>query len=72
MKVKKVKEVMIPLLEYATVNEEDTLETAVKTLLASHQTMDQSKYKHRVRLNLNTVNLEALNILQKWDYPDLA
>ncbi|MBU8849071.1 MAG: CBS domain-containing protein [Desulfobacterales bacterium] len=50
MKPKKVKEVMIPLQEYATVNEEDTLETAVKTLLASHKTTDQSKYKHRAVL----------------------
>jgi len=50
MNEKKVKEVMVPLLEYATVNEDDTLETAVKTLLASHKTADQSKYKHRAVL----------------------
>ncbi|WP_299977316.1 CBS domain-containing protein [Desulfobacula sp.] len=50
MELIKVKEIMVPLLEYATVNEEDTLETAVRTLLASHQTADQSKYKHRAVL----------------------
>ena len=50
MNVKKVKEVMVPLSEYATVNEEDTLETAVRTLLASHKTATQHGYKHRAVL----------------------
>ncbi|MBT4876123.1 MAG: CBS domain-containing protein, partial [Desulfobacula sp.] len=35
MKIQKVKELMIPLSEYATVNEDDTLEKAVKTLCDS-------------------------------------
>jgi len=50
MEIKKVKEVMVPLSEYATVNEEDTLETAVRTLLDSHKTATQHEYKHRAVL----------------------
>ena len=34
MKIKKVYEVMIPLSEYATVNENDTLKTAISLILS--------------------------------------
>ena len=46
MKDKKVKEVMIELSDYATVSEEDTLDTAIRTL---KQAREDSRYKHRHR-----------------------
>lgn len=52
MEIKLVKDLMIPLSEYATVNEDDTLKTALKTLHdAQAQTSNQtSHYKHRAVL----------------------
>lgn len=51
MKEKKISELMIPLSEYAIVNEEDTLKTAIKTLHDSHdKTSAQYTYKHRAVL----------------------
>ncbi|OGR13078.1 MAG: hypothetical protein A2277_02325 [Desulfobacterales bacterium RIFOXYA12_FULL_46_15] len=46
MKEKKVKEVMIALSDYATVSENDTLATAIKTLKNAR---DDSKYIHKHR-----------------------
>lgn len=51
MKEKKISELMIPLSEYAIVNEEDTLKTAIKTLYESHKTStNKYMYKHRAVL----------------------
>ena len=50
METKKVREVMIPLSEYATVNEDDTLEDAIKTLHHSQQAISNNDYKHRAIL----------------------
>ncbi len=50
MDTKKVKDVMIPLSEYATVNETDTLQDAIKTLYHSQQTLSNNEYKHRAVL----------------------
>ena len=49
MKDKKVKEIMIPLSDYATVSEEDTVVHAIKAL-KSAQNDTKHKYKHRAVL----------------------
>ncbi len=51
MKIKLVKELMIPLSEYATVHEDDSLRTAIKTLHDT-QTLNAPPrhYKHRAVL----------------------
>lgn len=50
MKIQFVKELMIPLSEYATVHEEDTLEKAIKTLRETQTRNDPEHYKHRAVL----------------------
>jgi CBS domain containing-hemolysin-like protein len=50
MKIKLVKELMIPLSEYATVNEEDTLKKAIATLQETQIQNDPKQYKHRAVL----------------------
>ncbi|MCK5541899.1 MAG: CBS domain-containing protein [Desulfobacterales bacterium] len=50
MKIKKVNEVMIPLSEYATVNEDDTLEKAIRTLHDVQKATSMDAYKHRAVL----------------------
>lgn len=50
MKIRKVKEIMIPLAEYATVNEDDTLKKAIETLHHSQQKPSSQSYKHRAVL----------------------
>ncbi|MBU1195916.1 MAG: CBS domain-containing protein [Proteobacteria bacterium] len=51
MKEKKINELMVPLSEYAIVNTEDTLKTAIKTLYESHKTStNKYMYKHRAVL----------------------
>ena len=69
MNTKKVKEVMIPLSEYATVNENDTLEKAIRTLYHSQKTLPTDTYKHRAVLvydkNGNiTGKVSALDVLR--------
>jgi CBS domain-containing protein len=49
MREKRVKEIMIPLSDYATVSEEDTLTAAVKALKKS-QADKTYRYKHRAVL----------------------
>ncbi len=53
MKTKMVKDLMVPLSEYATVSEEATLCEAVLALKASQEGFDQTKYRHRSILILN-------------------
>jgi CBS domain-containing protein len=50
MHTKKVKEVMIPLNEYAIVNENETLEKAIKILYQSQKKISPDAYKHRAIL----------------------
>lgn len=45
-----VKDLMIPLKDYATVSEDATLYEAVKTLKEAQQEFDQSPYRHRAIL----------------------
>lgn len=52
MKTKLVKDLMIPLSEYATVSEDATLFDAVVALKASQAGFDQAKYRHRAILVL--------------------
>ena len=49
MKDKNVKEIMIPLSDYATVSEEETLANAIKALKESHKD-NNLRYKHRAIL----------------------
>ena len=52
MKTKLVKDLMVPLSEYATVSEEATLSDAVAALKQSQADFDQQKYRHRAILVL--------------------
>jgi CBS domain-containing protein len=50
MKTKQVKDIMVPLSEYATVSEDSTLRDAVAALKKSQANYDQAKYRHRAVL----------------------
>jgi CBS domain containing-hemolysin-like protein len=50
MSSRKVKEVMIPLTEYATISQEATLYQAVLALEETYAHTDQQKHKHRALL----------------------
>lgn len=50
MKGKQVKDIMVPLSEYATVSENATLSEAVAALKRSQADFDQAKYRHRAIL----------------------
>lgn len=50
MKTKRVKDLMVPLSEYATVSKDATLSDAVLALRKAQEKYDQSKYKHRAIL----------------------
>ncbi len=52
MKTRPVKDLMVPLSEYATVSEEATLSEAVLALKKSQADFDQAKYRHRAILVL--------------------
>ena len=53
MKTKLVKDLMVPLSDYATVSEDATLNDAVLALKQSQADFDQSKYRHRAILILS-------------------
>lgn len=64
-----VKELMVPISEYATVNKDATLHEAVLALEEAQEKYDQSKYKHRAVLVLDKDNkvvgkLSQLNVLR--------
>ena len=61
MKNKLVKDLMVPLSEYATVTEDATLGEAVAALKASQASFDPGKHPHRAILILN----EQRNVLGK-------
>jgi CBS domain-containing protein len=50
LKTKLVKDLMVPLSEYATVSEDATLNEAVLALKQSQANFDQAKYRHRAIL----------------------
>ncbi len=50
MKSKRVKELMVPLSEYATVSKEATLFQAVQALEKAQEEFDQTRYRHRAVL----------------------
>ena len=53
METKLVKDLMVPLSDYATVSENATLSEAVAALKASQKAFNQGKYRHRAILILN-------------------
>lgn len=53
MKTKSVKDLMVPLSDYATVSEDATLNEAVAALKQSQAQFDQQKYRHRAVLVLD-------------------
>ena len=53
MKTKLVKDLMVPLSDYATVSEDATLNDAVLALKQSQADFDQAKYRHRAILVLD-------------------
>ncbi len=53
MKTMRVSEIMVPLSEYATVSENDTLRDAVAALKQSQANFDQARYRHRAILVFN-------------------
>jgi CBS-domain-containing membrane protein len=53
MKTRKVKDLMVPLAEYATVNEEASLHAAVLALEEAQKHFRQDRYKHRAILVLD-------------------
>jgi len=56
LKTTLVKDIMVPLSEYATVSEDATLGEAVAALKQSQADFDQAKYKHRAILVLDDNN----------------
>jgi CBS domain-containing protein len=56
MKNKRIKDIMVPLSEYATVSEEDSLRDAVAALKKSQENFDKAKYRHRAILVFNKDN----------------
>lgn len=56
MKTKTVKELMVPLSEYATVSKDATLCDAVLALREAQKNYDQTKYRHRAILIFNEKN----------------
>ena len=56
MKSKNVKEMMVPLAEYATVPETATLLDAVKALRKAQASFDQQRHRHRAILVIDGAN----------------
>jgi len=54
VKTKLVKDLMVPLSDYATISEDATLSEAVAALKESQEAFDQGKYRHRAVLILDT------------------
>lgn len=50
MQIRKIDQIMVPLSEYATVHENNTLAEAMKTLKDSHKTTSKDTYRHRAVL----------------------
>jgi len=63
VKTKLVKDLMVPLSDYATVSEDASLSEAVSALKQSHAEFDPEKYRHRAILVLG----EKQNVVGKVD-----
>lgn len=61
-----VKELMVPLSEYATVSEGSTLFDAVTALEKAQEEFDHTKYRHRAVLILDK-NKRVIGKLSQWD-----
>ncbi len=66
MESTKVKDLMVPLAEYATVTEDATLNEAVLALDEAQNKVDQSREKHRAILVLDK-NRHLVGKLTQWD-----
>lgn len=67
MKSIKVKELMVPLAEYATVSEEATLYEAVNALEEAQKGVDTNRDKHRAVLVLDDKG-RVVGKLSQWDF----
>ena len=65
MKTIKVKELMVPLKDYATVHREATLREAVLALEKAQLTLDPSRHKHRAILVLDESGKVVSKIVMK-------
>lgn len=71
----KVKDLMVPISEYATVSEGSTLYKAIQTLEKAQEVFEYSKYTHRAVLVLDknkqvTGKLSQLNVLRALEPTD--
>jgi hypothetical protein len=65
MKTIKVKELMVPLKDYATVHQEATLREAILALEEAQLTLDPSRHKHRAILVLDESGKVVSKIVMK-------
>ncbi len=56
MKNTVIKDLMVPLAEYATVNEDATLSDAIKALEKAQRAFDHTRYRHRAILVIDKAN----------------
>jgi CBS domain-containing protein len=66
MQSTKVKELMVPLAEYASVSEDATLNEAILTLEEAQKNVEQGREKHRAILVLDN-NRRVVGKLTQWD-----
>lgn len=66
MKTKSIKDIMVPLAEYATTHEDATLLEAVQALEKSWENARSAKFKHRAVLVLDAKG-EVLGKVAHWD-----
>lgn len=66
MKNKIVKDLMVPLTNYATVHEDDTLFDAVLALEKTQQDFEPSKHRHRAILIIGK-NDQVVGKISQWD-----
>ena len=66
MKDKKVKDLMVPLSDYASVYEDETLFEALMALEKAHEKLDPSKHRHRAILILDKKD-KVVGKLSQWD-----
>jgi CBS domain-containing protein len=66
VKDKIVKDLMVPLSDYASVHEDETLFEALMALEKAHEKLDPSKHRHRAILILDK-NDRVVGKLNQWD-----
>jgi len=67
MKSIKVKDMMVPLKEYATVNEEETFKEALLALEHAQKEFDASRYRHRAVLVFDKDNKNIVGKISMFD-----